>query len=751
MVDGLDDIDWAEMRHAYGPADAIPDAIRGMVAKKKRRRAWASDYMFGAVHHQGDVYECTVAAIPFLVEAAMRPRRRGRSSVLKLLASIGSADVDDLRALDDPPAGVHDAAVVDRSLHRRAHAMIDAAGPTLISLLDDPRRKVRRAAPSALLACRTHTGEVLAALQHRLSVEPDRKVRATLMAAVATIGRRAEAGLQPGVDAAAVRTELRASAERATDPTDQLAALTALARCPAGDDTGMAAPTMAALALAAAAGGDARTMSEAFGDRVSDRTDLLVALLYHRDPAIRGNAMWATGALVDRWRGPYEEILYLVGEQLSDPRRELRALAAARLANLGPLAAPAAEALARAAENWPDEDDGLFGDKPPGLFTVQPDGSATLGNLLKAMSGLRDPRALPFLLRATTREPPVRYLASDVIKYGAAAADLVPWVRRQLSADDPGRTDELVHLLGAIGAPAADAVPDLLAFLPRIEAIGALGRIGPAAAAAVAPLHRLSATAEAYVAVAAADALRHITGDQAVVLPVLERVGDPEVIAGTVAEIGPAAAAYAPRIRALMSAPATHAWTRARAALALWRVTGAAAEILPTLADIWQADRRPRGRVADLVAEIGPAASPVFAPLLREELATAWRATADKSGWSSAQVVDDLEIVASCRTALAALDMDAPLPPGSPVRSPEALALLLRDERLAVRREAPAALMACGAQARDVLDALRNRLPVEPDAQTRQAIREAIDTIGRRAAAGFLPGVDAAAVAPTLG
>ncbi|MEV8504947.1 hypothetical protein AB0368_08965 [Actinoplanes sp. NPDC051475] len=744
MVAGLHDIDWARMRHAYGPADAVPDAIRGMVAKKKRRRAWAWDYMFGAVHHQGDVYECTVAAIPFLVEAAMRPGRRGRVSVLKLLASIGSADIDDLRALDDAPGGSHDAAV-DRSLYRRAHAMVDAAGPTLISLLDDPRRKVRRAVPSALLASRAHAGEVLAALQHRLSVEPDGRVRAAVMGAVAAIGRRAEAGLQPGVDAAAVRRELRASAERATDPTDQLAALIELARGPAGDDAGMAAPTMAALALAGAAGGDARTMSVAFGDRVSERTDLVVALLCHRDPATRANAMWATGALVGRWRGPYEEMLYLVGEQLSDPRRQLRALAADRLANLGSLAAPAAEALARAAGSWPEEDDGLFGDKPPGLFTVQPDGSATLGNLLEAMVGLRDPRALPILLRATTREQPVKYLASYVSRYGASAADLVPWARRQLAAADPDRTDELVHLLGAIGVAAADAVPDLLACLPRIEAIEALGRIG--SAAAVAPLHRLSATAEAYTAVAAAEALRRITGDLAVVLAVLELVGDPEVIAGTVAEIGPAAATYAPRMRTLMLAPDTDAWTRSRAARALWRVTGDADEVLPTLADIWQAHRRVRGRVADLVAEIGPVAAPVFGPLLRTELATARRATADTNGWSSAQVVDDLEILASARTALAALDTDPPMPPESLVRSPEALAGLLRDERLPVRREAPAALMACGAQARDLLTALRNRLPVEPDARTRQAIREAMDTIGRRAAAGFLPDVDAAAVA----
>lgn len=75
------------------------------------------------------------------------------------------------------------------------------------------------------------------------------------------------------------------------------------------------------------------------------------------------------------------------------------------------------------------------------------------------------------------------------------------------------------------------------------------------------------------------------------------------------------------------------------------------------------------------------------------------------------------------------------------------LAALLRDERLPVRREATRRADGCGARAADVLTVLRDRLLVEPDARVRQAIRDAIGTIGRRAAAGFLPGVDAAAVA----
>ena len=47
--------------------------------------------MYGAVHHQGDVYRCTVETIPFLLRIAGRPELPGRAALAELLASIGGA------------------------------------------------------------------------------------------------------------------------------------------------------------------------------------------------------------------------------------------------------------------------------------------------------------------------------------------------------------------------------------------------------------------------------------------------------------------------------------------------------------------------------------------------------------------------------------------------------------------------------------------------------------------------------------
>src|ERR1700733_424283 len=99
MFSGLDSIDWGSMQHAYGPATEVPALLRALVSDDPKAREYALDGMYGSVHHQGDVYDCTVAAIPFLLEAAAMPLLPGRGGVLELLASIGGADLDDLVAV----------------------------------------------------------------------------------------------------------------------------------------------------------------------------------------------------------------------------------------------------------------------------------------------------------------------------------------------------------------------------------------------------------------------------------------------------------------------------------------------------------------------------------------------------------------------------------------------------------------------------------------------------------------------------
>lgn len=63
---GLDEVDWARLRHAHGPADDIPELIRAL-ARNDGRWAGILDELFGDnLLHQGSCYSATGPALPFI-------------------------------------------------------------------------------------------------------------------------------------------------------------------------------------------------------------------------------------------------------------------------------------------------------------------------------------------------------------------------------------------------------------------------------------------------------------------------------------------------------------------------------------------------------------------------------------------------------------------------------------------------------------------------------------------------------------
>nr|WP_235619372.1 hypothetical protein [Embleya scabrispora] len=139
MFNGLEDIDWASMEHAFGSAAEVPSLLRAMRSVNAEERKKAFDEFYGAVYHQNSVYEPTAASLPFLFEMACDTDTPDRAAVVQLIVGIGD---DALSRLDgdylDLPA--LEAAVA----HMRRHA--DA----LVALTADPDPDVRRAAIPAL-------------------------------------------------------------------------------------------------------------------------------------------------------------------------------------------------------------------------------------------------------------------------------------------------------------------------------------------------------------------------------------------------------------------------------------------------------------------------------------------------------------------------------------------------------------------------------------------------------------------------
>lgn len=700
MFAGIDEVDWTSMEHAYGPADDVPDLLRGLASADPSEREAALDGMYGAVHHQGDVYACTLACIPFLFELVVDPAVPDRGGIVELLTSIGGIDIDE----DDIGEAEDEAEAEGAANYAMAAAAVSAGAGVFFALMADEDPGVRVSAPLALATLHGSPARVLVLLRERLTVEADDEVRLALIEAA---GRLA---LRHGPLTGRIADWLSRLAAEANPPGLRLAALAQLARCapgalpgdvvrvvagllrqlrsapgapgvsaagpravgvPAEPAPAEAAPVtlvgqLRALSAEDGAGRTApwtadllRTLHVGLDDRVADRTALLTDQLCSPDPGQRIDAVRMTGGLIRAWRGSYGELVRLVGEQLVSHEPKLAEAASRVLEELFGLAAPAADALAaRVAAD------------PGGWVKEWASGPPALGSAVKALARLGDARAVPALAAALERPEVPHDVGYALGHLGPAAAPLAGVLRRRLSEV---RLDEEAYdrasplLAGLTALRAGEAAPEVLRILRgapeyrgewlRTAALRALGAFGPAAHCAVPELRALVRRPGTAGAVEAAEALWAVDGDAGAVLPVLieglqaEHARERRAAASALGRLGTHAAVTAPRLRALLLHE--ELWVRVDAAIALWEVSGRAAESVPVLLAAWEKNRHVRVRVAECLARTGAAdAGPDAARVLRAELASVRRHHAMDGGYGSHDTYEDEKLLALCRRAL---------------------------------------------------------------------------------------------------
>ncbi|MEU5964215.1 hypothetical protein ABZ777_23675 [Micromonospora parva] len=88
MLDGLDDIDWARLGHAYGAADDVPDQLRALASSDPATRDEALGELYTNVFHQGGRFEASAYAVPFLLELLADAATPDPAAVLGLLGAL---------------------------------------------------------------------------------------------------------------------------------------------------------------------------------------------------------------------------------------------------------------------------------------------------------------------------------------------------------------------------------------------------------------------------------------------------------------------------------------------------------------------------------------------------------------------------------------------------------------------------------------------------------------------------------------
>ncbi|WP_405984384.1 hypothetical protein [Streptomyces sp. NBC_00872] len=650
----LDAQPWAELEHAYGGAEDVPELLRGLAGEDEEEASEALSELYGSIFHQGSVYEATARAVPYLAGLAAAGVRS--SELLLLLGGIAESEDEG----DGSEAGDCRAAVI-------------AQLPLILPFVEADDARLRQAAVWA--AARTGAVEpVLPVLRRRGEREKDTLVRAELLGATVL--------LDPAGAAHAVSAALDAG-----EPGELRIA--AVLGCLDAGLPWTSAHHEAVLSLLPLDG----LVADRFDldrmeplrhivDTLLDREtaadleavlSLLDTALRAPDSETRAEALWAAEAACEFSRGAPARLAAPLTGLLDDPSsvRSVRSVLTA-LDKLGAHAAPAGPALAALASG----------------------GGELADRALASLARIDPERAAPLLARDLPERPAALGAAVGFPERGSAAPfpydpELLTAVRARLA--DPDLTgNEPIHLtrlLTSWGERAAPAFPELLAargrfpvFVPR-----ALAAADPVKA--VGPLREAAATGPEEGRLAAARALHGLTGDSGPLLTVLAAelaTGDchrQKEAAGAIDGLGGDAAVLLPSLRA---APGTDGGDRTvprmeadlELALALWRLTGEADDVVPLIAGVLEeADsdwaRWTLVRAARAAALLGPAGAPLR-PALEEGLddpelapsAVLALLAVDPSGLDRTDLADAaLDSAESHSDAMGALDALAALGP----------------------------------------------------------------------------------------
>ncbi|MER5275479.1 HEAT repeat domain-containing protein [Streptomyces sp. NPDC002809] len=623
MFAGIDEVDWASMEHAYGPADDVPGLLRGLASADPAEREAALDGMYGAVHHQGDVYACTLACIPFLFELVVDPAVPDRGGIVELLTSIGGIDIDE----EDIGEAEGEDEAEGAANYAMAAAAVSAGAGVFFALMADEDPGVRVSAPLALATLHGSPARVLTLLRERLTVEPDDEVRLALVEAAGRVA------LRHGPLTGRIADWLSRLAAEANPPGLRLAALAQLARCAPealpGDVVRVVAGLLRQLRSAPGDPGagllrQLRATPDASGDSEPPEAP------ESPEPGAR-----TIGAHGDPDAAVETAPVTLVGQ--------LRALSAEeRTGRTAPWTADLLRTLHVGLDDRVADRTALLTDQlcSPDLGQ-RIDAVRMSSGLIRAWRGSYGELVRLVGEQLTSDEPKLAEAASHVLEelFGLAApaadalaarmaADPGAWVKEWASG--PPGLGSAVKALARLGD--ARVVPALAAALERPEVphdVGfAIGYLGPAAAPLAGVLRRrlseVGLDEEAYDR--ASPLLGGLTALRAgEAAPEVLRIlrGAPEyrgewlrtAALRALGSFGPAARCAVPELRALMRRPGTAGATEA--AETLWAVDGDAWTVLPVLIEGLQAEHaRDRRAAASALGRLGAQAA-VTAPRLR--------------------------------------------------------------------------------------------------------------------------------------
>ncbi|MFF8026586.1 HEAT repeat domain-containing protein [Streptomyces sp. NPDC007896] len=172
----LNEVEWAALEHAYGPAGDVPEMIRVLYAEESpetERGENVGEELINNLNHQGSLYPATLEAVPFLAHLALHVAWH-REALLEVLTGLAELDAWGVPAPE--------------TLGGRVRAAVLAELPLLMGCLTDPDPLVRQAAIRlACVGARPADPAVVRTLTDLYESDPSASTRADALTALALL------------------------------------------------------------------------------------------------------------------------------------------------------------------------------------------------------------------------------------------------------------------------------------------------------------------------------------------------------------------------------------------------------------------------------------------------------------------------------------------------------------------------------------------------------------------------------------
>jgi len=191
MLDGLNNISWKTLNHAYGSAEDVPDLIRALVNESDDIRDNTLYTLYSNLWHQGTVYQATAYAVPFLIELLTSPQVTRKYDILIYLAhlAVGNSylDTHDNRFLSDNRQDVYQTRLeTELDYVKRTHHAVRDGIDVYFQLMFDAQEELhtRMAVPYLLASFPEQQAVIVPQFKQILPDEPHRLMRASIIQAI---------------------------------------------------------------------------------------------------------------------------------------------------------------------------------------------------------------------------------------------------------------------------------------------------------------------------------------------------------------------------------------------------------------------------------------------------------------------------------------------------------------------------------------------------------------------------------------